>query len=358
MKVFTVVGARPQFVKAAPVSSALRRHGHGEHLVHTGQHYDAEMSQVFFDELGIPTPDENLNVGSGRHGEQTARMLERLEASMLAQRPDLVLVYGDTNSTLAGALAACKLQIPIAHVEAGLRSFNRKMPEEHNRVLTDHCSSILFCPTITAVHNLDREGIREGVHNVGDVMYDAALHFGARARERSAILGALGVRDKSYYLATVHRASNTDDGHRLQRLVTMLSTLDAPVVLPLHPRTRARLADSVGQVPLSSGSLRIVDPVGYLDMLRLEEGARAILTDSGGVQKEAFFFQVPCFTLRSETEWTETVTSGWNTLICDQIENVGRMLQSWRAPALAQVGQPYGDGRAAERIAGIFTNLT
>jgi UDP-N-acetylglucosamine 2-epimerase len=355
MRVYTVVGARPQFIKAAPVSLALRGRGHSEYLVHTGQHYDAAMSQVFFDELGIPNPDENLQVGSGAHGEQTGRMLALLEQSMVAQRPDLVLVYGDTNSTLAGALAACKLQIPIAHVEAGLRSFNRSMPEEHNRVLTDHCSSLLFCPTTTAVQNLLREGISRGVHNVGDVMYDAALHFRARARQRSTVHSSLGLREKGYYLATIHRASNTDDVDRLTSLFRALDALDAPVVLPLHPRTRARLAErprSAGTA--GGGQVRIVEPVGYLDMLRLEEGARAVFTDSGGVQKEAYFFRVPCFTLRGETEWVETVEAGWNVLVGDQGLDVAQALQNWRQPAAPVTASPYGDGSAAISIADLI----
>lgn len=352
MKVVTIVGARPQFIKAWPVGRALRDSGITEQLVHTGQHYDERMSQVFFDEMGIRRPDRNLEIGSGPHGAQTGRMLIALEQVLLEERPDWVLVYGDTNSTLAGALAACKLEVPIAHVEAGLRSFNRSMPEEHNRVLTDHCSALLLCPTQTAVDNLTREGVTRGVHLVGDVMYDAVLHFGAMARERSRVLDTCAVGDGEYYLATIHRAYNTDAPDRLLSLLRALDQLDAPVVLPLHPRTRSRLAEHAPEGGFSR--LRIVDPVGYLDMLRLEQGARAIVTDSGGVQKEAYFFGVPCFTMRPETEWVETVTSGWNTLVGDQegeaSDSLASIVAHWRRP---QTPAPrfFGAGDAARRIA-------
>lgn len=348
MKVLTIVGARPQFIKAWPVGRALGEAGIAEYLVHTGQHYDARMSQVFFDELGIRPPDLNLEVGSGLHGEQTGRMLAALEQVMLDQRPDWVLVYGDTNSTLAGAVAACKLQLPIAHVEAGLRSFNRAMPEEHNRVLTDHCSDLLFCPTQTAVDNLAREAVVRGVHLVGDVMYDAVLHFGALARERSRILVEAGVRDGAYHLATIHRPYNTDDAPRLLSLLAALDGLDVPVILPIHPRTRARLREAAPATTFAR--VRLIDPVGYLDMLRLEQGARSIITDSGGVQKEAYFFGVPCFTLRPETEWVETVASGWNTLVGQEAAALRPCMEGWQRPA----GSPpshFGGGDAAERIA-------
>ncbi|MGQ0764486.1 MAG: non-hydrolyzing UDP-N-acetylglucosamine 2-epimerase [Gemmatimonadota bacterium] len=344
MKVFTVVGARPQFIKAAPVSAALSKVGLDEYLVHTGQHYDPSMSEIFFSELGMAAPHENLGVGSGPHGEQTGRMLALLEVSMLKQKPGLVLVYGDTNSTLAGALAACKLGIPVAHVEAGLRSFNRSMPEEHNRVVTDHCSDLLFAPTEAATENLRREGIVLGVEQVGDVMFDAALRFCDLAVEKSTIVERLGFDDGEFYLATIHRAGNTDDPRRLAALFAALETLPLPTVLPLHPRTRARLVD--GGV---SPAVRIIDPVGYLDMLRLVGAATGIITDSGGVQKEAFFLGVPCFTLRSETEWVETVASGWNTLVPDRPGALADCVSAWRTPS----ARPdfYGDGDASGRIA-------
>lgn len=351
MKVLTVVGARPQFIKAWPVGRALREAGIDEHLVHTGQHYDERMSQVFFEEMGIRRPDQNLDVGSASHGMQTGRMLEALERVMIDQRPDWALVYGDTNSTLAGALAACKLGIPIAHVEAGLRSFNRSMPEEHNRVLTDHCSELLLCPTQTAVDNLAREGVTRRVHLVGDVMYDAVLHFGAMARERSRILEECRAGDGGYYLATIHRAYNTDGGERLLALLRALDELDAPVVLPLHPRTRARLTEHAPRTAFSR--LRLMDPVGYLDMLRLEQGARAIITDSGGVQKEAYFFGVPCFTLRPETEWVETLASGWNTLVGDDASALRRIVPEFRRPSTQQPPL-FGTGDAAQRIAALL----
>ena len=353
MKVLTIVGARPQFIKAWPVGRALARHGVEEHLVHTGQHYDALMSQVFFDEMGIRRPDWNLEVGSDSHGAQTGRMLMALERVMVEERPDWVLVYGDTNSTLAGALAACKLEIPIAHVESGLRSFNRSMPEEHNRVLTDHCSELLMCPTQTAVENLAREGVTRGVHLVGDVMYDAVLHFGVMARERSRILETAQVEEGGYYLATIHRAYNTDDPLRLRALLESLELLDAPVVLPIHPRTRSRLADRFPSATFAD--VRLIDPVGYLDMLRLEQGAKAIVTDSGGVQKEAFCFGVPCFTMRPETEWIETVASGWNTLVGETggESALAALVTAWRRP----VGSPpplFGAGDAADQIAALL----
>ncbi|MHB0856569.1 MAG: non-hydrolyzing UDP-N-acetylglucosamine 2-epimerase [Anaerolineae bacterium] len=318
----TIVGARPQFIKAAAVSRAIREHNalrpeHQMHeiLVHTGQHYDENMSQIFFDELDIPRPDYNLGVGSLPHGAQTGRMLEAIEEILLKEQPDWVLVYGDTNSTLAGALAAAKLHIPVAHVEAGLRSFNRRMPEELNRVLTDHVSSLLFCPTQSAVSNLAAEGITQGVELVGDVMYDCALFYADKVKGLEAgILHKHALVTKSYYLATVHRAENTDDPKKLGTIVDAfdeLSTPECPVVIPLHPRTRTKMA----QYDLCFGAqVRVLDPVSYLEMVALERNAKVILTDSGGVQKEAYFHGVPCVTLREETEWVETVNLGWNAL--------------------------------------------
>ncbi len=353
MNTLTVVGARPQFIKAAPVSRALQAAGINEFLVHTGQHYDANMSQIFFDELGIPRPDVNLGVGSGSHGRQTGEMLIRLEEVMMAEKPDMVLVYGDTNSTIAAALAAIKLHIPVTHVEAGLRSFNREMPEEHNRVLTDHCADLLLCPTQTAVDNLRNEGVTRGVHLTGDVMYDAALMFAGRAGQRSDVLARLGLAPKSYLLSTIHRPHNTDFPERLAGILDAFGQLDAPVILPIHPRTRKKIAElGLNMTDLAARGVRIIDPVGYLDMLMLEQNARLILTDSGGIQKEAYFFQVPCITLRNDTEWWETLDAGWNVLVGWDPEKILH-----HARTLAPSGpQPplFGDGRAAEKIADIL----
>lgn len=346
MKVVTVVGARPQFVKAAPVSRALRAGGHEELLVHTGQHFDDLMSKVFFEELALPAPDVDLGVGSGPHGRQTGAMLAGVEEVLLARRPDVVLVYGDTNSTLAGALAAVKLGLPLAHVEAGLRSFNRAMPEEHNRVLTDHCADLLLCPTRTAVEHLAREGLTRGVRLVGDVMLDAVLANVARARARaSSPADALGLAPRSYLLATVHRPYNTDDPAALRRILEALEAVGEPVVLPVHPRTRARLAGLEG---LRLERVRLIDPVGYLDMLRLLDGCRLVLTDSGGVQKEAYFLGVPCVTLRPETEWVETVEAGWNVLAGDDPARIVALARGF-APAGARPAA-FGDGRAADAV--------
>lgn len=352
MKVASIVGARPQFIKASPVSHALKEAGHTDVIVHTGQHYDAQMSDVFFDEMGIARPDHFLEIGSGSHAEQTGRMMIAVERALIAERPDCALVYGDTNTTLAAALAACKLGIRLAHVEAGLRSFNRTMPEEHNRVLTDHCSDLLFCPTQTAVENLTREGIARGVHLVGDVMYDAVLHFAPRARTQSRVLESLGVRPGGYVLATVHRAYNTDDPVVLQRLLSALDAIGEPVVFPLHPRTRARLSTQENGV--QPRHVRLIDPVGYLDMLALEQQARLIVTDSGGVQKEAYFFEVPCVTLRPETEWIETVSSGWNVLAGSDPQAI---VAAAREAVRPTTPPPliFGDGRAAQRIAALLS---
>jgi UDP-GlcNAc3NAcA epimerase len=347
MKVATIVGARPQFIKAAPVSRVLRQRHH-EVLIHTGQHYDYGMSQVFFDELGIPEPEVNLGVGSGGHGRQTGEMLIGLEEVLLAQHPDRVLVYGDTNSTLAGALAAAKLPIPVAHIEAGLRSFNRAMPEEHNRVLTDHCSDLLFCPTQTAADNLAREGITRGVYMVGDVMYDAAIQHGALALQRSRILDELHLAPKGFALATIHRPYNTDNPSRLREILVAFTALSLPVVFPIHPRTRELLAQ-IGNPQSEIGNLQSVDPLSYLDMLALEQSAALVLTDSGGVQKEAYFFAVPCVTLRPETEWVETVAAGWNRLAWgDATVVLDAALRPWPSEPPAPV---FGDGHAAEKIA-------
>ncbi len=314
MKIVSVVGARPQFIKCAPVSCELRKVAQ-EVMVHTGQHYDDSMSGVFFRELGLPEPDYDLAVGSGSHGYQTGEMLKKIEEILLKEKPEVVLVYGDTNSTLAGALAAAKLHIPVAHVEAGLRSHNRAMPEEINRILTDHVSDSLFCPTVTAVENLKREGVTKGVHLVGDVMYDALLDGVEIAKRTSTILKRLAVEPGQFILATVHRAENTDQPQRLEGIVTALAGLAKAghtIVFPVHPRTRKLLG--MHSFELCKGVVQI-DPVPYLDMVLLESTARLILTDSGGIQKEAYWLQVPCLTLRDETEWEETVQSGWNRLV-------------------------------------------
>ena len=351
MKVASIVGARPQFIKAAPVSKALQDAGHREFLIHTGQHYDHSMSQVFFEELGISEPHVNLGVGSGSHGWQTGQMLIRIEEVLLSEKPDWVLVYGDTNSTLAGALAACKLHIPLAHVEAGLRSFNREMPEEHNRVLTDHCSDLLFCPTQAAVDNLAREGITQGVHLVGDTMYDAVLQFAEIARQRSTILQDLGLKPKGYLLTTVHRPYNTDDPERLRDILEAFVEIGEIVVFPIHPRTRQRMAEfGLSNVKRKPWNVKLIEPVGYLDMLVLEQQAKLILTDSGGMQKEAYFFGVPCVTLRPETEWVETVAAGWNMVVGADRERIveavnGHVWPQEIPPAI------FGDGQAARRIA-------
>jgi len=344
VKLLTVVGARPQFIKAAAFSRVARDQ-HTEVLVHTGQHYDVQMSDVFFDELALPRPDHHLGVGSGPHGAQTAQMLERLEPVMLREAPDRVVIYGDTNSTLAGALAAAKLGIPVAHVEAGLRSFVREMPEEINRVVADRLSAYLFAPTQTAVDNLAREGITDGVTLTGDIMYDALLQHAAVAAERSRIVRDLALTPGGYVLATVHRAANTDDPARLADIIDALMLLHEPVVLPLHPRTRAALMGTDIEV---EPPVRIVDPVGYLDMLALEQGARMVLTDSGGVQKEAYLLGVPCVTLRDETEWVETLAGGWNVLAGS---DTARILAAARRPRPSGDPPPvFGDGHAAERM--------
>ena len=350
MRVIEIVGARPQFIKAAPVTLALRRAGYDVMLVHTGQHYDYTMSQVFFEELGVPPPHVNLSVGSGSHGAQTAEMLWRIEEVLTAERPDFVVVYGDTNSTLAGALAVCKLQLPLAHVEAGLRSFNRTMPEEHNRVVADHCADLLFCPTGTAVRNLAREGLTRGVHLVGDTMIDAVQQFLPAATSRSTVLRDLALSPKRYVLLTVHRAYNTDDAGSMDAILSALSMLDETVVFPVHPRTRKQLEQFDLWARLAATArMKLVDPVGYFDMLVLEQHARLIVTDSGGMQKEAYFLGVPCVTVRPETEWIETVDAGWNVVAGTSRDGILKAITntSWPTGPAAPL---FGAGDAAERI--------
>jgi len=315
MKIISVVGARPQFIKLSALSRELRKK-HKEIILHTGQHYDDELSRIFFSELSIPEPDYNLGIGSAEHGEQTGRMLKGIEEVLLFEKPDLVIVYGDTNSTLAGALAAVKQKIPVAHVEAGLRSFKRSMPEEVNRVLTDQVSSLLFCPTKTSVQNLRKEGITKGVHLVGDVMYDSLRQHIKRAEKKSGILKKLNLSEKDFYLITIHRAENTDIKENLKKITEILFGLDKKTVFPVHPRTKRSLSEFnlLGKVE-SKRHLFLIDPVSYLDMLVLEKNARCVLTDSGGVQKEAFFLKTPCLTLREETEWVETLCDNYNHVV-------------------------------------------
>lgn len=353
IKIVTVLGARPQFIKASAVSRALRASGAlAEVLVHTGQHFDANMSDVFFAELGMSPPAHQLAIHGGSHGAMTGQMLAAVEQVLVDERPDAVLVYGDTNSTLAGALAAVKLHIPVAHVEAGLRSFNLAMPEEVNRILTDRISRWLFTPTAVAREHLLHEGVAaDRIVPVGDVMYDVALHHGARVGPGGAALGRLGLQPGAYVLATVHRAENTDDAVRLEVIVGALQAVAArlPVVWPLHPRTRAVL-QAAGRLDGLSHSLHLIDPVGYLDMVQLEKHAALIATDSGGVQKEAFFYGVPCVTMRDETEWVELVDAGWNRLAPPRTTAAvaGALLAALgtRGAAVA----PYGAGDAAQRI--------
>jgi len=354
LNVVTIVGARPQFIKAAPVSSALRAAGHSEVIVHTGQHYDANMSSVFFDELALPPPTHHLGVGSGMHGAQTGAMLAAIERVLVAERPDWLLVYGDTNSTLAGALAAAKLHLRVAHIEAGLRSFNRQMPEEVNRLLVDHISDLLFAPSQTAIDNLANEGVTLGVHLVGDVMAGALAAAALRASQRSAILKRLGIVERGYLLATIHRAENTDSAERLASILAAFRALGEPVVIPLHPRTRKAI-DALGFATdgsAGSGNLMFTDPLGYLDMVCLEQSARLILTDSGGIQKEAYWLGVPCVTLRDETEWVETVQAGWNTIAGADTNRIVQAVNGFHMPA--EHPPLYGDVHAAQRIAALL----
>jgi len=391
IKMVTIIGARPQFIKAAAVSRAIARKNKilaetdqiTEVIVHTGQHYDENMSAIFFDELKIPRPDYNLNIGSGSHGHQTGRMLAEIETVLLTEKPDLVLTYGDTNSTMAGALAAVKLHIPAVHVEAGLRSFNRRMPEEINRIVTDEVSSLLFCPTETAMNNLAAEGIAGNTETdgridfnahhcylVGDVMYDSILFNAALARKKSNILDKLVLTKKQYILATLHRAENTDDPQKLKNIVFALNTMaqnGETIILPLHPRTRKCLEVNDFQL---HPDIRVIDPVGYLDMLWLACNGKAIFTDSGGVQKEAFLLSVPCITLRPETEWVETVQAGWNILCGADPEKILDAYETLKThdPELSPFSAKtpssdkpsnnkdtcYGDGHAARNIIDII----
>jgi UDP-GlcNAc3NAcA epimerase len=352
MRIVTVVGNRPQFVKAAAVSRLLRERV-DELMVHTGQHYDDELSRVFFEELNVPAPDRELDAGGGTNTAQTARILAALEPVLEELGPSLVLVYGDTNSTLAGALAASQAGIAIGHVEAGMRSFDRSMPEELNRVLTDHASDLLLCSTETAMQNLERESVRGEAHLVGDVMADVSLAFRDIAEERSTILDDLGLERGSYLAVTAHRAGNVDPPERLEALVSLLEALPAPVVLPLHPRTRERL--QAAGLTDRLGEVMVVSPLGYLDFLELARHARAVLTDSGGVQKEAYLLGVPCVTLRDTTEWVETVEVGWNTLV--DLDRDAALAALERRPP-SERPELYGGGHAAERVCDVLSAYT
>jgi UDP-N-acetylglucosamine 2-epimerase len=349
-RICTIVGNRPQFVKAAAVSRLLRE-GREELLVHTGQHYDDELSKVFFEELGIPAPDRQLGAGSGTNTEQTARILTALEPVLYELQPALVLVYGDTNSTLAGALAAAQAGVPVGHVEAGMRSFDRTMPEELNRVLTDHTGDLLLCSTQTAIDNLAREGLSGEL--VGDVMADVSLAFREIAAQRSTIVADLELEPSGYLAVTAHRAGNVDLPDRLERLVELIAALPQPVVFPLHPRTRARL-EAAGLTERLDG-VTLTPPLGYLDFLELARNARALLTDSGGVQKEAYLLGVPCVTLRDTTEWVETVEAGWNVLV--DLDRDAALAAVERTPP-AERPELYGGGRAAERVRDVVSAYT
>ena len=343
LRIATVIGARPQFVKAAPLSLEIANtSGIEEVSIHTGQHYDAKMSDIFFSDLALPKPAYNLGIGGGTHGKMTGQMLAAIEEVLLNEAPDAVLVYGDTNSTLAGGLAATKLHIPVIHVEAGLRSFNRKMPEEVNRVMVDHISTLLFCPTVTSVENLTREGITEGVHQVGDLMFDATLALSPIAEERSNLLDELTLTPKSYCAATLHRADNTESPEAIERALSyMIECANGKeVVIPVHPRTRIA-AERFG-ISIERPGLRAIEPLGYLDMIMLAKNASMIFTDSGGLQKEAYFHGVPCVTLRSETEWTETVSAGWNRLWSDENYLSKHDIVE------------YGDGRSAQKMVNVI----
>ena len=354
MHIVTIVGARPQFIKAAVVSRAIKNKTANsqniinESIIHTGQHYDPNMSDVFFEEMDIPKPAFNLDINGSSHGKMTGEMLISIEQVLSKLKPDWVLIYGDTNSTLAGALAAAKMDIPIAHVEAGLRSFNRQMPEEINRVVADHLSSLLLVPTQTATNNLTAEGITDNVVNVGDVMYDASLYYRKKANEKSSILNSLELEHGNYVLSTCHRAENTNDLIRLKNILESLAEISAemPVVLPLHPRTNTVIEKN--NLSYLTKTLKIIEPISFLDMIQLEESANAIVTDSGGVQKEAYFFKVPCITTRDETEWVETVDAGWNKIVG---ANKEKILDAFHSRKIDREWlELYGDGHAGEKI--------
>lgn len=354
MKVASIIGVRPQFVKASVLSHELRKK-HEEILIHTGQHYDYQMNKIFFDQLNIPKPDYHLNIGSGSHGYQTGEMLKKIEAVLIKEKPDLVLTYGDTNSTLAGALAASKLRIKTAHIESGLRSFDRSMPEEINRILTDHCSDILFCPTENAVKNLIRERIEEMVYLTGDVMVDSLLRNREIAENKSTILKDLGLKSKEYLVATIHRASNTDNEKSLKNIVDAFSELNETIIFPLHPRTENSLK-TYGLYNQLKSSVLLTQPLGFFEFIKLMNHAKMILTDSGGVQKEAYVLKVPCVTLRENTEWIETIEDGWNLLVGSDKGKIVRRVREFR-PSLETYGDKFGNGGASKNIVSIIDGL-
>lgn len=347
MKVLSLVGARPQFIKAFPISRALASGPHDEVLVHTGQHYDSGLSDVFFEELGLPEPDYHLGVGSGSHGYQTGRIMADLGPVVEAEAPDALLVYGDTNSTLAGALVGAKTDPLLGHVEAGLRSGNWSMPEETNRVLTDHCADLLFAPTERAVDNLSTEGLGDRTHETGDVMFDALNAVSGRSGSGGGDLDDLDLSETDYVVATIHRVSNTENRQRLESIIDGLASISQPVVFPMHPRTRSAL-QSHGLWERAWVQLEVIDPVGYLTFIDLVEGARRVVTDSGGVQKEAFYLDTPCVTVRDETEWVETVDCGWNTLVDADESSIRRAVDNGLVPEAKP--DLYGGGRAARAI--------
>ena len=349
MKIVTIIGARPQFVKASVISKALRNADHTEILVNTGQHYDDNMARIFFEEMGIPKPDYNLGVGSGSHASQTASTLVGIEKVLFIEKPDFIIVFGDTNATVAGALAAAKLHIKIVHIEAGLRSYNRDMPEEINRVVTDVLSDFLFVPTQVAQDNLHREGITSGIHIVGDVMVDALMTYTKIAEQKSHILNELKIEKEKFLLMTIHRPSNADYDERLLSILKEVSKIDRPVIFPVHPRSRSRVEKLISQ---TDGNIRIIDPVGYLDMMMLEKYASTIITDSGGVQKEAYIHKTPCLTVRGETEWVETVSDGWNYIVGDQLEKISILSNNFPEPL--EWNSHYGDGKSSEKIVQIL----
>lgn len=356
IKVMTVLGARPQFIKAAVLSKLLSESKcFNEIIVHTGQHYDQNMSNIFFEELEINEPFYNLNINQGSHGEQTGNMLIEIEAIMFKEEPDLIIVYGDTNSTLAGALAGAKLHIPVAHVEAGLRSFDQKMPEEINRIITDHCSSILFCPSMAAVQNLEKEGITKNVFEVGDVMLDSTLFHFSMAQKRSDVLKRLRLKRKEYVLLTIHRESNTDIKENLKTIITAFLTSKKKVVFPIHPRTKKAMEKYSLYQENQNGNIFFIEPLGYPDMLVLEKNAEIIATDSGGIQKEAYFLGVPCITLRGTTEWRETIDAGGNVLVGAIPENIQDALRN--PPKLSTRKALYGEGNACQKIVNILKGI-
>jgi UDP-GlcNAc3NAcA epimerase len=353
-KICTVIGARPQFIKASPLSEVLREN-FDEIIIHSGQHYSYSMSDIFFKELNMPKPHYNLAVGSSTHGDQTGTMLCKIEKVFLDEAPDFVLVYGDTNSTLAGALAASKLHIPVIHIEAGLRSFNKKMPEEINRILTDHVSQLLFVPSQVSINNLNNEGIFNGIYEVGDIMYDAILNGKERADRSSKILAELNLKRNSYILSTIHRAENTDDKLKMTNIVSSFSKIEKEIIIPLHPRTKKMMIEYGLEFP---SNVKVIEPVGYLDMIQLMQNAFCVLTDSGGIQKEAYYLDVPCVTLREQTEWLETLDVGWNTLVEIETDIIINAIN--KSNNVRNLPHPnlYGSGDTAQRIVNILLNST